>query len=345
MIDSGLVKLPYFDPKTGLERLIISPTSQASARQRAGRGGRIQAGTCYRLFTEKFFIDEMKPQIPPEILRTNITSFVLTLKALGVDNILAFDMMDVPSVDSLSHALESLYALGAIDDRTELTDLGLDMSSFPTEPRVSRMLLESLSEGCAWEVLAVASALQVRDLFRRPRNTHGQQQMIDYEAAMADISDPSGDHVTFANLLAEMDDRDMDEEECRERFINFVALKRAMEIRRQLSGCLRQFGQVKAMGLTGDDGQIRSRAIRRCVTAGFFFNVAKLDNDGCYYTLRKHILVAPAPTSILATSQTSPSEYIIFGETLDGARGGIELRAVSKIDARWLRQLAPHYWQ
>lgn len=345
VIDTGLVKLPYFDPKTGLDRLIVGPTSQASARQRAGRSGRVRSGKCYRLYTEQYLLNDMMAQTPPEILRTNLTSFILTLKALGVDNILAFDLMDVPSVDALSHGLESLYALGAIDDKTHLTKMGLDMSAFPTEPRISRMLLESLDAGCSWEVLAVASALQVRDLFHRPRSRR-PQQLMDYETAISEVADTSGDHVTYANLMSEMDDRDMDQEACKEKFINYVALRRAMEVRKQLARFLRRFGRVEAMGLVGSgDGLARSKAIRRCVTAGFFFNVAKLANDGRYYTLRKHILVTPATSSVFSSHSMGSSEYIVFGETFDGPRGGIELRSVSAIDARWLREVAPHYWE
>jgi ATP-dependent RNA helicase DDX35 len=342
VIDSGLVKLPYFDPRTGLERLIVGPISQASARQRAGRAGRLSAGKCFRLFTEDFMVKNLKVQTPPEILRTNLASFVLTLKALGVENILAFDLMDVPSVDALSHGLELLFALGAIDKQTHLTKLGIDLSKFPTEPPVSKMLLESLSAGCSWEVLGVAAALHVRDLFHRPRSRR-QQQLLDYEASVASLADPSGDHVTYTNVLAEAEDRSLDEDECKEKYINYIALKRSLEVRNQLASFLRQFGKVEAMGITGDDS--RSKAIRRCVTAGFFFNVAKLSNDGRYYTLRKNILVVPASTSIYASHATISSEYIVFGETMDGPRGGIELRAVSAIEASWLREVAPHYWE
>ena len=342
VVDSGLAKLPYFDPRTGLERLIVGPISHASARQRAGRAGRLSIGKCFRLFTEDFLLKHMKAQTSPEILRTNLASFILTLKALGVDNILAFELMDVPSVDALAHGLELLFALGAIDKHTQLTNLGIDMSKFPTEPPVSKMLLESLAAGCSWEVLGVAAALQVRDLFHKPRSKR-QQQLLDYEASVASLADPSGDHVTYTNLLAEAEDRSLDEEECKERYINYIALKRAIEVRNQLASFLRQFGKVEALGITGDDK--RSKAIRRCVTAGFFFNVAKLSNDGRYYTLRKNILVAPASTSIYASHAPISSEYIVYGETMDGPRGGIELRAVSAIDASWLREVAPHYWE
>jgi ATP-dependent RNA helicase DDX35 len=348
VIDSGLVKLPYFDSSTGLERLIVAPISQKSAQQRAGRAGRNQSGICLRLYTEQYLTEKMEADTPPEILRSNITSFILTLKALGVDNILAFDLMDIPNVSSLQHGLECLYALGAIDDNTYITKDGLDMASFPVEPRVARMLLESVAAGCSWEVLAVAGALQVRELFHMPRRGYQsqrrQQQMLDYESAMSEIADLSGDHVTYANLFAQMDDLDMSEEDCKERFINYLALRRGLEVRSQLARFLRRFGRVQALGLASDVSA-RSKAIRKCVTAGFFFNIAKLDNDGHYYTLRNHILVSPSPSSILMTHAKLTSEYIVFGESYDGSYGDIELRSVSVIEAKWLRELAPHYWQ
>jgi len=338
VIDCGFAKIPYFDPKTGFERLIVAPISRASARQRAGRAGRVQSGKCYRLYTDKYMMNEMEDSTLPEVARTNLTSFILTLKALGVENILAFDLMALPSMDALSHGLETLYALGAIDDKTNLTEIGLDMAAFPTEPRVSRMLLESLKEGCAWEVLSVASALQVRALFIRPRT---QRQRLDYDAAMLDLADRSGDHVTYTNLLAEVEDRGLDHSECKEKFINFIALKRCVEVRNQLSFFLRRYGKIDALGSTIPEE--RSKAVRRCVTAGFFFNVAKLANDGKFYTLRGHHMVTPSQLSVLHSHGDS-SEYIVFGETCDGTRGGIEIRHCSNVDARWLHELAPHYW-
>lgn len=345
VIDSGLVKLPFFDPATAMERLIVTPISQASACQRAGRSGRVRSGKCYRLYTERYLLEQMPAQTPPEILRTNLTSFILTLKSLGVDNILAFDLIDLPSVEALSHGLETLYALGAIDDQTQITKQGLDMAIFPTEPRVARMLLESITEGCSWEVLAVASALQVRDLFQRPRGRVSQQQQLDFQASVTEIADPSGDHVTYVNILSEMEDQQMNEAACRERFLNYLAIRRALEVRDQLASFLRRYGRVQGLGLVGGDGSERSRRIRRCVTAGFFTNVARLDNDGRYRTLRKGIPVTPSSSSILSMDTSIPSHYILFGETIDGARGDIELKSVSSIEARWLRELAPHYWE
>lgn len=345
VIDSGLVKLPHFDPRTDFDRLIVVPSSQASAEQRAGRAGRLQAGQCYRLYTKDFFSHRMPKSTPPEILRTNLSSFILTLKALGVDNILGFDVMDLPGVDALSHGLESLYALGAINDDTNLTELGIDMSSFPTEPRVSRMLLESLREECSREVAGIASALQAKSLFLTIRGSSDRrhQLQLDFNNAISEFADSSGDHVTFVNVISLQDDRQIDREECSEKFLDYAALRRITEIRNQLLGHLRRFGRIRSLGMATIEE--RREAILKCLTAGFFFNVAKLHNDGKYYTIRgtNHILVTPSSSSVFHT-HGSHAEYIIFCETHDGVRGGMELRAISAIDPRWLRELAPHYW-
>jgi HrpA-like RNA helicase len=213
VVDSGLTQLHFFDPSTGLERWITTAVSQASACQRAGRGGRLQSGKCYRLYTEPHFAS-LPLQTPPEVVRTNLTQLILTLKALGVDNVLAFDLMSIPPVESLSHGLETLYALGAIDEQTHLTSLGRDLSCFPVEPRIARMLLKSLELHCSWDVLSVASALLVMSSDRGgqsssspllwmapPSASRSHQKFLDYQASMAELMDPSGDHVTYVNIL------------------------------------------------------------------------------------------------------------------------------------------------
>jgi HrpA-like RNA helicase len=270
----------------------------------------------------------------------------------------------MPSVDALSHGLECLYALGAITDQTNLTPRGLQMSAFPTDPQVARMLLESLDLQCSWEVLAVASALQLRPTWLLLPPPHSPTQRNQYHQARSEYVDVSGDHVTMANLIASENDNDWSstsDKDCRERFVNPFALRRVLEIRRQLSKVLRTFGKVQALGSVLDP-DLRSQSIRRCVTAGFFVgNVAKLGQDGRYYTLYggQHVMVTPSPASVFSSHGTS-SEYIIFGETVshqDGSHhggisggssssgGGVQVRWCSAIEARWLREIAPHYWQ
>lgn len=112
VVDPGFCKQKAFNAKIGMDSLIVVPISQAQARQRAGRAGRTGPGKCYRLYTENAFKTEMLPTTIPEIQRTNLANTVLTLKALGINDLLGFDFMDPPPVQTLIAAMEQLYALG-----------------------------------------------------------------------------------------------------------------------------------------------------------------------------------------------------------------------------------------
>ena len=101
---------------------------QAQAKQRAGRAGRTGPGKCYRLYTERAYRDEMLPTNVPEIQRTNLASTVLSLKAMGINDLLAFDFMDAPPMQTLISAMEQLHALSSLDDEGLLTRLGRRVS-------------------------------------------------------------------------------------------------------------------------------------------------------------------------------------------------------------------------
>ena len=117
-----------------MESLLVSPISKASAHQRLGRAGRTQPGKCFRLYTEKSFQNDLQPQTYPEMLRSNLANTILTLKKMGINDLVHFDFMDAPAPETLMWALEALNFLGAIDDDGNLTKLGEIMSEFPLDP-------------------------------------------------------------------------------------------------------------------------------------------------------------------------------------------------------------------
>ncbi|CAK0808076.1 unnamed protein product, partial [Prorocentrum cordatum] len=124
VVDPGMAKTKTYNAKTGMDALVITPVSQANARQRAGRAGRTGPGKCYRLYTEGAYRNEMLPTSVPEIQRTNLANVVLLLKAMGVNDMLSFDFMDPPPVETLINAMENLWTLGALDDEGLMTKLG-----------------------------------------------------------------------------------------------------------------------------------------------------------------------------------------------------------------------------
>jgi pre-mRNA-splicing factor ATP-dependent RNA helicase DHX16 len=116
VVDTGFCKQKSFSPRTGMETLVVTPISKASAMQRAGRAGRVAPGKCLRLYTAWAFTHELEEQVVPEIQRTNLGNVVLMLKSLGIDDLVRFDFMDAPPAEALMRALEQLYALGALND-------------------------------------------------------------------------------------------------------------------------------------------------------------------------------------------------------------------------------------
>jgi ATP-dependent RNA helicase DHX8/PRP22 len=152
-----------------MDMLQVTPISQANSRQRAGRAGRTGPGKCYRLYTENAFRTEMLPTSVPEIQRTNLANTVLTLKAMGINDLVHFDFMDAPPIQTLVSAMEQLYVLGALDEEGLLTRLGRKMAEFPLEPQLSKMLLISVALECSDEIITVISILSVENPFYRPK--------------------------------------------------------------------------------------------------------------------------------------------------------------------------------
>ncbi|KAL3314073.1 ATP-dependent RNA helicase dhx8, partial [Cichlidogyrus casuarinus] len=176
VIDPGFVKQKVYSSRSGMDQLIVTPISQAQAKQRAGRAGRTGPGKCYRLYTERAYRDEMLATNVPEIQRTNLAATVLQLKAMGINDLLSFDFMDPPPLQTLVAAMETLHGLSALDDEGLLTRLGRRMAEFPLEPMLSKMLIMSVHLQCSEEVLTVVSMLSVQNVFYRPKVSSSQKE-------------------------------------------------------------------------------------------------------------------------------------------------------------------------
>ena len=152
VIDPGFVKQNSYNPRTGMSSLVVVPCSRASANQRAGRAGRVGPGKAFRLYTKWAFANELEANTVPEIQRTNLGMVVLLLKSLGINDLIGFEFMDPPPGETLMRALELLYALGALNDRGELTKLGRRMAEFPVDPMLSKAIISSEKYSCTDEV-------------------------------------------------------------------------------------------------------------------------------------------------------------------------------------------------
>jgi len=166
VIDSGLARIPRYDPHRGINTLLIEKISQASADQRAGRAGRTAPGRCIRLWTLQEHQERPAHELP-EIKRLDLAEVVLTLKAGGVESLRDFRWLEPPPPQSLQDAEVLLSDLGALDHQGRITALGRSMLAFPVHPRYARMLLAARDYGCVYQAALVAALTQGRDLLLR----------------------------------------------------------------------------------------------------------------------------------------------------------------------------------
>ncbi|HEY3602035.1 MAG TPA: helicase-related protein, partial [Chthoniobacterales bacterium] len=168
VIDSGLARIARFDPRRGINTLLIEKISRASADQRAGRAGRTAPGRCLRLWTEREHL-ERAPQELPEVKRLDLAEVVLTLKASGIEDARSFRWFEMPEPKALENAEQLLDDLGAIA-AGKLTSLGKRMLAFPVHPRYARMLLAAEEQKCVRAVALIAALTQGRHLLRRAQD-------------------------------------------------------------------------------------------------------------------------------------------------------------------------------
>lgn len=191
VIDSGFCKLKVYNPKIGMDALLVTPVSKANANQRSGRAGRTGPGYCFRLYTDRQFRDELMEAAVPEIQRTNLSNVVLLLKSLGIKNLLDFQFMDPPPQENIMNSLYQLWILGALDNTGDLTPMGRRMAEFPLDPPLSKMLLFAHEkERCSKEVLIIVSMLSVPSVFFRPKDREEES-----DAAREKFFVPESDHL------------------------------------------------------------------------------------------------------------------------------------------------------
>jgi ATP-dependent RNA helicase DHX8/PRP22 len=329
VVDPGFAKQNVYNPKLGLDSLVITPISQASAKQRAGRAGRTGPGKCYRLYTESAYRNEMLPTTVPEIQRINLGLTTLNMKAMGINDLLSFDFMDPPPPQALISAMEQLYSLGALDEEGLLTKLGRKMAEFPLEPPLSKMLLASVDLGCSDEILTIIAMLQTQNIFYRPREKQAQA-----DQKRAKFFQPEGDHLTLLAVYEAWKAKNFSGPWCFENFVQSRSLRRAQDVRKQLLAIMDRYKlDVMSAGKN-------FTKIRKAIAAGFFFHAARKDPQEGYRTLVENQPVYIHPSSALFQRQP---DWVIYYELVMTTKE--YMREVTVVDPKWLVELAPRFFK
>lgn len=327
VIDTGFSRIKTFNVNSGLELIIKSKISKASAVQRAGRAGRIGHGEVYRLYTEKSFND-LQFETPPDIMRSNLLDVVLQLKALGITNIVKFNFLTAPPSAHLCKTLELLHALHAIDDNCELTAQGFVLVEFPLDPMLTVCLLNSHNYGCTDEVLMILSLLQVKDVFIKPTGQNKRANKSKFKFAAQE-----GDTLTLLNVFKFFMENNKSRSVCKENFLNYHVLCEAINIYNKLKSIFKKYCG-SCISSSNDDA-----VIRKCLVHGLFANAAYYHHSGVYKTFKDNFELSIHPSSVLVSERP---KYVIFNEVLCSSQN--YMKDITVIESNWLLDAAPHYY-
>jgi ATP-dependent helicase HrpB len=365
VIDSGLARIPRYDPYRGINTLLIEKISQSSADQRTGRAGRTAPGVCMRLWSREEHGHRLVQELP-EIKRLDLAEVVLTLKAAGVEDLRKFRWLEPPDEQSLVHAEELLLDLGALkgirsadcqsavsqdeilragasgsvsrrlpigdtagcQPALQITPIGRKMLAFPLHPRYSRMLLAAHEYGCVHQACLVAALTQGRDLLLRnvDRDTNSFREDLLGEKASSDFWILMRAWTYAAKNQFRLD-------ACRRLGIHAVTA-------RQVGPLFEQFLRIaEREGLDVKPREVKDEALQKCILIGFSDRVARRLDQG---TLRCE-LVHNRRGVLARESAVQHSPLFVAAEVreVEGREVNTILSLATAIEVDWLRELYP----
>lgn len=330
VIDTGYGKMKVYNPRMGMDALQVFPASRAAADQRAGRAGRTGPGTCYRLFTESAYQNEMLPNPVPEIQRTNLGNVVLLLKSLKVENLLDFDFMDPPPQENILNSMYQLWVLGALNNVGGLTEIGWKMVEFPLDPTLAKMLLMGEQLECLDEVLTIVSMLSVPSVFFRPKDRAEES-----DAAREKFFVPESDHLTLLNVYLQWKSNQYRGDWCNDHFLHVKGLRKAREVRSQLLDIL------KTLRIPLTSCHMEWDVVRKAICSAYFHNSARLKGVGEYVNCRNGMPCHLHPSSALYGLGYTP-DYVVYHELVLTTKE--YMQCVTAVDPQWLAELGPMFF-
>ncbi|MFT4043860.1 MAG: ATP-dependent RNA helicase HrpA [Gordonia sp. (in: high G+C Gram-positive bacteria)] len=335
VIDTGTARISRYSARTKVHRLPVEPISQASARQRAGRCGRVAPGVCIRLYDEQDF--ENRPAFTdPEILRTNLAAVILAMTSLRLGDIAQFPFVQPPDTRAIRDGIAVLTELGAIttaeksNSALRLTPVGRTMARIPVDPRIARMLIAAHEQGCLDHVLIIAAALSLPDVRERPAEHRDAADTAHRRFAVAG-SDFLG-HLTLWEYLAEKRNELSNNQfrrMCEREYLHYLRIREWQDLHRQLERIVAELDWSTQP--TARDGD----AIHRSILAGLLSNIAARTTEGRDYTGARNTTLAIFPGSSVSKK---PPPFVMAAEILETSR--LFAHTVAGIDPLWAERLA-----
>ena len=376
VIDTGLARVKRYSARAKVEQLHVEKISQAAARQRSGRCGRVSAGVCIRLFSEEDF-NSRTEFTDPEIVRSNLAAVILRMAALKLGDVAAFPFLEAPDQRYINDGFQVLLELGAVNEHNGLTKLGEQMAHLPIDPKIARILLAAKKHDCMAEILVIASALSIQDPRERPLEARDAAAK-----AHERFTDKQSDFLAYLNIWDSFQrerDKGLSNKQlvqwCRQYFLSHLRMREWRELHHQLAQTAIEMGlttkeaafrrppeirQLTSSENQGDQdlsaklkqkqldkkqhrAQIRAakeagyEQIHRALLTGLIANVGMKSPDGNDYTGARGSRFHLFPASALFKAKP---KWVMAAELVETTK--LYARDVAAIQPEWIEQEAPH---
>ena len=376
VIDTGLARVKRYSARAKVEQLHVEKISQAAARQRSGRCGRVSAGVCIRLFSEEDF-NSRTEFTDPEIVRSNLAAVILRMASLNLGDVAAFPFLEMPDSRYINDGFQVLLELGAVNEHNGLTKLGEQMARLPIDPKIARILLAAKKHDCMAEILVIASALSIQDPRERPLEARDAAAK-----AHERFTDKQSDFLAYLNIWDSFQrerDKGLSNKQlvqwCRQYFLSHLRMREWRELHHQLAQTAIEMGlttkeaafrrppEVKQLTSSENAGdqdlsaklkqkqldkkqhraQIRAakeasyEQIHRALLTGLIANVGMKSPDGNDYTGARGSRFHLFPASALFKAKP---KWVMAAELVETTK--LYARDVAAIQPEWIEQEAPH---
>ena len=324
VIDAGLAKLNFYNPRTFTSSLNETAISKASCNQRKGRAGRTQPGICYRLYSRKDY-DTRPMYTTEEIYRTDLSEVVLRMAELGITDFQNFDFISPPGIEGIIGAVDTLNMLKALDSDNTLSSIGKLMVEFPLEPRISRIIIEAIMKypNVLEEALIAAAFLSANSPFLLP-----QGEEMEARKAHHNFRDMQGDFVSYLNIFKGYTSSPDKEKFCKKNYLDDRVMAEIENINVQLKDIVSKMN-IPIMG-GGNKGDYLC-----CIASGMIQFVCIRTGKNTYRSLTAD-KICIHPGSVLFRQDPL---FIVAGEIVRTSR--MYAMSVSPLTKSLLHQISP----
>ncbi|MHC1742366.1 MAG: ATP-dependent RNA helicase HrpA [Syntrophobacteraceae bacterium] len=332
VVDTGLARMSQYNARSRTQGLPVTRVSRASADQRKGRCGRVEAGVCIRLYSREDY-EGRSEFTPPEILRSNLADVILRMLYLQLGNIQDFPFLDPPSPVAVKDGFGVLKELGAVDEHRRLTPLGRTMARLPLDPRLARMIVEARKEGALTELIVLVAALSAQDPRERPLDQEAQA-----DQAHATFRDPRSDFLTLLKIWrACFEDPEKPSSQsqmrrfCRERFLSYRRLREWKDIHDEIVDILDEMGGFHRAEASPDYS-----AIHRSLLSGYLSHIGMRKEKNLYLaTKNRQVMIFPGSGLF-----NKAGGWVMASELVQTSR--LFARTVANVEPEWIEQLGRH---